>query len=73
MLHRCTGCSPVFSDPQPREEVQARYRETYDLAAHFGAREPRKTILYERRLAASRVPPPVTIGSAMSVAATVSS
>jgi 2-polyprenyl-3-methyl-5-hydroxy-6-metoxy-1,4-benzoquinol methylase len=55
-LHRCTACGLVFSDPQPREEVEQRYRETYDLAAHFGAREPRKTILYERRLA--RLPTP---------------
>jgi 2-polyprenyl-3-methyl-5-hydroxy-6-metoxy-1,4-benzoquinol methylase len=56
MLHRCTACGLVFSDPQPREEVERRYRETYDLAAHFGAREPRKTVLYERRLA--RLPSP---------------
>jgi 2-polyprenyl-3-methyl-5-hydroxy-6-metoxy-1,4-benzoquinol methylase len=56
MLHRCTACGLVFSDPQPREEVERRYRETYDLAAHFGAREPRKTLLYERRLA--RLPSP---------------
>jgi SAM-dependent methyltransferase len=56
MLHRCTACGVVFSDPQPREEVERLYRETYDLAAHFGAREPRKTLLYERRLA--RLPSP---------------
>jgi 2-polyprenyl-3-methyl-5-hydroxy-6-metoxy-1,4-benzoquinol methylase len=55
-LHRCTACGLVFSDPQPREEVERRYRETYDLAAHFGAREARKTLLYERRLA--RLPSP---------------
>jgi SAM-dependent methyltransferase len=55
-LHRCTGCGVVFSDPQPREEVEERYRERYDLAAHFGAREPRKALLYERRLA--RLPSP---------------
>jgi 2-polyprenyl-3-methyl-5-hydroxy-6-metoxy-1,4-benzoquinol methylase len=51
ILHRCTACGLVFSDPQPRAEVEQRYRETYDLAAHFAARERRKTLLYRRRLA----------------------
>jgi SAM-dependent methyltransferase len=58
MLHRCTGCGLVFLDPQPHDEVEQRYRETYDLAAHFGAREPRKNLLFTRRLA--RLPSPST-------------
>ena len=58
VLHRCTGCGLVFLDPQPRDEVEQRYRESYDLAAHFGAREQRKTVLFTRRLA--RLPTPST-------------
>jgi 2-polyprenyl-3-methyl-5-hydroxy-6-metoxy-1,4-benzoquinol methylase len=58
VLHRCTACGLVFLDPQPRAEVEQRYRESYDLAAHFGARERRKTLLFTRRLA--RLPSPFT-------------
>jgi 2-polyprenyl-3-methyl-5-hydroxy-6-metoxy-1,4-benzoquinol methylase len=56
MLHRCRACGLVFSDPQPRKEVEQRYRANYDLAAHFRAHERRKSVLYERRLA--RLPLP---------------
>jgi len=47
---RCTDCTLVYSDPQPRTTVRARYVAEYDLAAHFGPLAPRKRVLFERRL-----------------------
>lgn len=55
-LHKCLGCGLVYLDPQPRAEVERRYLGSYDLAAHFGRREARKTVLHKRRLA--RLPSP---------------
>lgn len=48
-LWRCEICGLIYSDPQPRGIVAERYKETYDLAQHFGALKERKTVLYERR------------------------
>ncbi len=48
-LWRCSACGLVYSDPQPRGLVAEKYTQTYDLAAHFGEWEERKTVLYERR------------------------
>lgn len=49
-LHRCAGCDLVYSDPQPRQLVDARYETQYDLADYFAAKETRKRVLFERRL-----------------------
>jgi hypothetical protein len=46
----------VYSDPQPRAEVRARYLEAYDLAAHFEPLKTRKRVLFERHL--ERIAPP---------------
>jgi SAM-dependent methyltransferase len=50
-LVRCRGCGLVYSDPQPRAVVVKRYRQEYDLAAHFQHFVERKELLYRRRLA----------------------
>jgi len=55
-LYRCERCALVYSDPQPRAEVERKYLEEYDLAAHFGPLAARKRVLYERRL--NRLGPP---------------
>ena len=49
-LVECSRCGLVFADPQFREIVNRRYESEYDLAAHFGEREARKRVLYQRRL-----------------------
>jgi SAM-dependent methyltransferase len=55
-LVRCRECTLVYSDPQPRAEVRARYLEEYNLAAHFEPLKPRKRVHFERRL--DDIPPP---------------
>jgi SAM-dependent methyltransferase len=50
-LWRCPECTLVFTHPQPRALVDLRYREDYDLAAHFDETAPRKRALFGRRLA----------------------
>lgn len=59
-LHRCKRCDLVYSDPQPRRTVDYRYESEYDLADHFAEREPRKRVLFERRL--DRLGPPPAEG-----------
>jgi 2-polyprenyl-3-methyl-5-hydroxy-6-metoxy-1,4-benzoquinol methylase len=49
-LARCPDCTLVYSNPQPRTEVRARYLEDYDLASHFDQLRQRKRSLFERRL-----------------------
>jgi SAM-dependent methyltransferase len=49
-LVACPACTLVYSHPQPRERVREKYIGQYDLAEHFGALEPRKRELFERRL-----------------------
>jgi 2-polyprenyl-3-methyl-5-hydroxy-6-metoxy-1,4-benzoquinol methylase len=47
---RCPQCTLVYTDPQARAAVRARYLYEYDLAAHFEPLGQRKQVLYERRL-----------------------
>jgi SAM-dependent methyltransferase len=56
LLRECLTCGLVYSDPQPRERVRAKYLHGYDLAAYFGAMSARKRVLFERRL--DRLGPP---------------
>lgn len=49
-LARCPECTLVYSDPQPRATVRARYLEEYDLVAHFEPLSQRKRVLFERRM-----------------------
>jgi len=56
-LVRCTHCTLVYSHPLPVAAVRAKYVEQYDLADHFADWEPRKRVLYDRRLGA--MPRPV--------------
>jgi SAM-dependent methyltransferase len=57
-LVRCRECTLVYSDPQPRAEVRARYLEAYNLAEHFEPLKPRKRVLFERRLQQIAAPTP---------------
>lgn len=58
-LVRCLGCSLVFSDPQPRASVRAKYLEHYDLAAHFGPLTARKRVIFKRHMNDA---PPARVG-----------
>jgi 2-polyprenyl-3-methyl-5-hydroxy-6-metoxy-1,4-benzoquinol methylase len=49
-LTRCPQCTLVYTNPQPRGAVRARYLQEYDLAAHFAPFSQRKKALFERRL-----------------------
>ncbi len=49
-LDRCPDCGLVYSDPQPRAAVLARYLEDYDIAAHFQPLSARKKVLFDRHL-----------------------
>ncbi len=40
----------MYSDPQPRAAVLARYLEDYDIAAHFGPLSARKKVVFDRHL-----------------------
>ena len=55
-LRLCQQCGLVYTDPQPRRRVLAKYLREYDLAAHFGAVSERKRVLFESRL--QRMPSP---------------
>ena len=57
-LMRCSNCSLVYLDPQPRQAVQDRYLTKYDLAEHFQAWEQRKRVLFEGRLDRLSTPVP---------------
>lgn len=57
-LWRCGSCTLVYSDPQPQGLVADKYLNQYDLAEHFGAREGRKAVLYDRRLELLEHPTP---------------
>lgn len=57
-LVKCGGCTLVYSWPQPIAAVTEKYLEQYDLAEHFSGWEPRKKVLYDRRLQALGAPPP---------------
>ena len=49
-LWLCARCGLGYSDPQPRALVERRYRQDYDLAAHFGEVQERKATLIQDRL-----------------------
>jgi 2-polyprenyl-3-methyl-5-hydroxy-6-metoxy-1,4-benzoquinol methylase len=50
VLWQCRDCTLVFTHPQSISEVERKYLEEYDLAAHFDAVAPRKRVLFSRRL-----------------------
>jgi 2-polyprenyl-3-methyl-5-hydroxy-6-metoxy-1,4-benzoquinol methylase len=56
-LVRCTACTLIYSWPQPVAAVHSKYVDELDLAEHFADWEPRKRVLYDRRLRA--IGPPV--------------
>ena len=55
-LVRCAGCTLIYSHPPPVTSIRERYVDEYDLAAHFADWEPRKRLLYVRRLRAMGAP-----------------
>jgi 2-polyprenyl-3-methyl-5-hydroxy-6-metoxy-1,4-benzoquinol methylase len=55
-LYRCGDCALVFVNPQPRELVDRKYRESYDLASHFLPMIQRKEVLFKPRLSMLGVP-----------------
>jgi SAM-dependent methyltransferase len=57
-LVRCNQCTLIYSSPPPIAAVREKYLAEYDLAAHFAEWEPRKRLLYDRRLRALAAPAP---------------